>query len=276
MIAGETGMTRPTSDGIHRVTLLVLLTAGVFALFFQTAKSEPWRSVNPFLEDPYDAVGSFAVQGALLLGILNYARVLRLRRDASQRRKSRLVLRGDALALAAAGVTVVADTSGALSNPMPGSTVQRWLLLGLGMLALLTAACILALWRVARRAATEQPPNDLTPADGIDDLLELPRTLVAWLARFLQRSAPGWIEAWNSDRLFTHLPWIDPRRHPWRFAVALGLLAGLSLMLAQLSEGLPPSLSAALLLTAIFIGAETAAILAGFAALGGFLGLRPT
>jgi len=52
--------------------------AVMFTAFFQVSKGGPFRDVNPFGLAPYDAVGSFAFQGALLLGILTYARVLRL------------------------------------------------------------------------------------------------------------------------------------------------------------------------------------------------------
>jgi hypothetical protein len=42
-----------------------------------------------------------------------------------------------------------------------------------------------------------------------------------------------------------------------------------------LQEGLPPSLKIGLLVAGIFISAELAATLLGFAILGGYLGLRP-
>jgi hypothetical protein len=66
---------------LHRVTALITGAALAFALFFQIAKGGPFRVVNPFGEDPYDAVGSFAVQGTLLIGALTYARALRLRME---------------------------------------------------------------------------------------------------------------------------------------------------------------------------------------------------
>ncbi len=98
------------------------------------------------------------------------------------------------------------------------------------------------------------------------------------LVRLAGPRLPVWLTEWvmrfGSDRLFGRLPWIDPRRHPWRFVGALGLLAGVLLVLAQLGEGLPPSLEAGLLLACIFIGGELAAALLGFALLGGYLGLR--
>jgi hypothetical protein len=77
----------------------------------------------------------------------------------------------------------------------------------------------------------------------------------------------------NSDRLFARLPWVNPRPHPWRFAWALGLVVGAGLVLAQLQEGLPPSLRTGLIVMGIFISAELVATLLGFAIFGGYLGL---
>jgi hypothetical protein len=44
----------------------------------------------------------------------------------------------------------------------------------------------------------------------------------------------------------------------------------------QEEEGLPPSLMIGLLVTGVFISAEFAATLLGYALLGGYLGLRPS
>jgi len=84
-----------------------------------------------------------------------------------------------------------------------------------------------------------------------------------------------WILTFESDRLFSGLPWLYPRVHPWRFAIAAGVFSGALVTLAQLREGLPPSLASGLAVGAIFIFGELAAVLAGFALLGGYLGLRP-
>jgi hypothetical protein len=50
-----------TIQRIHRVTALIAFAAVVFYLFFQINKGGPFRDVNPFGQDPYDAVGSFAI-----------------------------------------------------------------------------------------------------------------------------------------------------------------------------------------------------------------------
>jgi hypothetical protein len=77
------------------------------------------------------------------------------------------------------------------------------------------------------------------------------------------------------DKFFSKAGWINPRLHPWRFAAAVGLLVGFCLAIAQLQEGLPPSLAIGPLVTGIFFSGEFFAILIGFAVFGVFLGIRP-
>ena len=84
-----------STRSLSRVTAWVLSLAVAFLVFFLVNKLDPFRAANPFGDDPYDAVGSFAVQLAFLVAWLSFSRVLRLRGDVSQRNKSRLVVRGD-------------------------------------------------------------------------------------------------------------------------------------------------------------------------------------
>ena len=141
-----------------------------------------------------------------------------------------------------------------------------------GLVIVCALALLVVFWRLPRYA----PPKDLTPADAIDDLWILVRIPVAFSSRFLPGALVNWIERFNSDVLFVHLKWLDPRRHPWRFACTLGAAAGAGLVLAQLREGLPPSLSIGLPLAGVFVLAESAMVLVGFAVLGNYLGLRPS
>lgn len=75
-----TYMNETTTRRVHRVTGLITFCAILFCLFFQLSKGGPFRDINPFGVGPDDAVGSFAVQGALLLGDLAYVRALRIAR----------------------------------------------------------------------------------------------------------------------------------------------------------------------------------------------------
>jgi hypothetical protein len=72
----------------------------------------------------------------------------------------------------------------------------------------------------------------LTPADAIDDLWTLVRAPIQTFRRFPPRGFVDWIERMNSDKFFSKAGWINPRVHPWRFAVALAMLVGIGLVLA--------------------------------------------
>ena len=227
-------------ERLHRASALVLASAILFFLFFQANKSGPLRGTNPFAEDPYDAIGSFAVQAALLVGILSYARALRVRSDASQSAKARLVLLAELVVMI--------------------------------LIAILSS---LALAITSRAVPTTRPPDDLTPADAIDDLWTLVRLPVSSARAVLPDAIVGRVDRLTSDSVFAGVRWIDPSRHPWRFACLAGLLAGAALTAAQLTEGLPPNLAIGLLVASIFISGELVATLAGFALLGRYLGVRP-
>jgi len=236
----------------------------------------PLRDINPFGQDPYDAVGSFAIQVALLVGILTFARALRLQADPAQTAKMRLILHGDLVVLGAILATLASDATAVTLHPLPPSYWRNVLLIELALMFLLTVVCVMAMIVVFGRMRLAAPPRNLTPADGIDDLWTLVRIPVTRFSAILPRAVVEWVKRFNSDWLFARVQWLNPRAHPWRFACILGLLVGVSLTVAQLQEGFPPSLMIGLVVAGIFISAEFAATLVGFAILGGYLGLRPS
>ena len=260
-------MSNEDNQRVRRVTALIASAALVFYLFFQINKNGPLGEINPFGADPYDAVGSFAFQGAVLVGILTYARALRLHEDPSQAAKTRLIMRGNLLVLLAILVTLLADALAEILQPFALSFWGYVLLGELAGMFLLAIICFAA-WAVTfGRVKTVSPPRNLTPADGIDDLWTLIRVPATKTSNLLPHSLVAWVERFNSDRLFLRISALNPRIHPWRFASCLGLLVGIGLALAQLQEGLPPSLLIGLVIAVIFICGEFVAILAGFALL---------
>jgi hypothetical protein len=250
--------------------------AVLFYLFFTINKNGPFRDINPFGVDPYDAVGSIAIQAALLLGWLTYGRALRLRESARQAVKVRLVLRGNALILSAVLATLAADAIAEVVSQIPLSYWGAVLRAEQAVMWLLCLGCVAAVPWAFHGLALPVPPRDLTPADGIDDLWALVRIPVVKVSRSLPRALVDSVTGFTSDRLFARAPWLNPRAHPWRFACALGFLVGLGLVLAQFREGAPPSFQIGLVVIGIFLGVEFAATVLGFAVLGGYLGLRPS
>jgi hypothetical protein len=259
---------------IHQVTALIFTTAIIFYMFFQINKRSPFVEANPFAVDPYDAVGSIAIQVSLLISILSYARVLRMRNDATQT-KERLVLHGNILVLAAIFITLCSDAIAEFVQPIASSLMSYLLRIELGLMLILTLACALALWVVFRVILTGSPPPNLTPADAMDDLWSLVRIPVVRGSSVFPPAMVEWVKRFNSDLLFARIPCINPRLHPWRFTTAVGLLVGVLLVIAQLQEGPPPSVGIGLLLAGIFISVELVATILGFAIFGGYLGLRP-
>lgn len=228
---------------VHRITALVTFSALVFLVFFQLGKSGPFRDINPFGIDPYDAIGSIAVQAAVLIGILTYARALRLKEGSRlgdrprEVAKIRLILHGDVLVAAAIGVTLVGDAVAELVEPFRPSLWADLLLVGLVVMFALVLGASGGVAVVFGRTRMATAPRDLTPADAIDDLWTLVRVPLARLAPVLPAGLVDAAEGFTSDRLFARrrcLRWLDPRTHWWRLVSVLGLLAGIILALLQL------------------------------------------
>ncbi len=268
-------MTDKLRQRIYRVTILVTSVAILFILFFQVNKAEPFREVSPFVNDPYDAIGSFAIQIAALLGVLNYARGLRLRIEPEQLVKTHLVLRGNALVILAILITLLGDTIAEIISKAPPSVWSDLLLVELFLMFLLTVISTIALVIISRQVPYLEPPSILTLADALDDLWTLVRVPVEKAHTVLPLAFVRWVQDFNLDKLFARVPWLSPRHHPWRFASALGLLAGIALLGFQLREGLPPNARIGLLVAGIFLFAELSGTLLGFLLLGSYLGLRP-
>jgi hypothetical protein len=267
----------PEIRRVSRATTLSAAAAIAFCLFFVATKRPPFRDFNPFGDDPYDAVGSFGVQIALVAGVLSFARALVLRADATRVEKAGLVLRGNLVVLAAVLLSLLADVAALIIHPMPSGFWPRVLFGSLLLLVVFTLLCAVAVRAAWLVAAPTVPHRDLTPADAMDDLWTLVRVPVATLKAVLPARIVVLVERFRPEALFSGLPWVHPRRHPWRFATAVGLLAGLSLAAAQLREGGGPlpNIRLAALVASIFVGGELAGTLMGFALLGSFLGLRP-
>lgn len=99
----------PTSLRLNSLMLAILAVA--FSLFFAWSKHNPNTArVNPFAEDPYDAVSSFGVQFVLFVATVSLLRAFRpypVKTDLS--RQAVLVARGQFLGLLAVAVSTIVD-----------------------------------------------------------------------------------------------------------------------------------------------------------------------
>ena len=125
-------MTSFSTSQIRPLTYAVFLLALFFLVFFQITTQIPAiAQVNPFGEDPYDAVGSFGIQVTLATGLLSLLRVLRLYRTRQIiTSQYPLILRGNGLSVISIAVTMVVDLVAMVRYPTRGflmRQVKSWL-----------------------------------------------------------------------------------------------------------------------------------------------------
>jgi hypothetical protein len=140
------------------VKVSALLTIGLailFFLFFDNCKHSPALSaVNAFAEDPYDSVGSFAVQLAPFLALLAVLRAFRpYPSEKTRDRQLVLFARAAYCSCLAVAVTLAADMIAMIRHP------SLWLGVGAGhlLVALLVGMIIitsLVFWSISRATRT--------------------------------------------------------------------------------------------------------------------------
>lgn len=121
-------------------SLFIFALAALFYFFFMYTKHDPALSaVNAFADDPYDAVGSFGIQAAAILGILSLVRAFRgSHRYAEPTEHRRFLLRAQMAAILSVAVTLAADALAMLRHP------SRWMGLPAGpkLLGLLAGVAV--------------------------------------------------------------------------------------------------------------------------------------
>ena len=140
-----------------------LVLAVLFYAFFQITKHNPALSqVNPFADDPYDAVGSFGVQFALFAGLLSLLRAFRPYQsiDVLQNQEL-LLLRGEYLLCLSVVITLVADIVALIRHPSTwiGSSAGYLLAALTGGLMLLAVLVIWLLHYSAHNAGSASSRN---------------------------------------------------------------------------------------------------------------------
>jgi magnesium-transporting ATPase (P-type) len=271
-------------SALQFAALLAFVASVFFWAFFQMSKLPDFAAVNPFADDPVDAIGSMAVQVALAVSLLTLARAAQV---AHTPYKSRLIVHGNVVALLAIVITLAADTLTVLRQSTPGNSLwSQLLLIGLGMVATITCAAILmTLCAVqngkAEPTAQRQAIDEVSAlGEALGDIWALARLILAWFSHHLPwLSRPlRWVDQLG-NRLFEWVMswrWIGPRVHPWRFCAGVALTVGVALAAVHnLEEGPSFNLATTILTWTIFIVVEVTAVLAGFLLVGGFLGLRP-
>lgn len=276
---------------LKRNAILVSGLALLFAWAFQFAKHGPsLRSIIPFGDDPYDAIGSFAFITVLLLALISLARAF-LPRFAGRSGAPIYVLRAQAAIVFCILVTVAADLVAMGRHPSMwlGAAGQDTLLILLGVL---TASSLIILL-VLRPNQTPGMPSRYAYAGGVwlASLLVLwvyPEKMIIGLVGHLFTIVVGdlllfvpvamLVKAWlpSTDDTESHRG-ARERRHirylPIASAGAVGLAVGAAAFLGEMSEGAGGQpLPRLLLVAAVFLGLGMVGLLIGYALLGRLLG----
>ncbi len=150
---------------------LTFMLAVLFYLFFQVSKHNPALSqMNPFANDPYDAVGSFGMQSALFTALLSLVRAFRpYQPGEASANQELLLLCGEYFSCLSVAVTLIADIVALIRHPSVWTTGPAgYTLAGLvGGMALLTAFVCWLLHNIARNRHLLSPRNTWARATGI-------------------------------------------------------------------------------------------------------------
>lgn len=102
----------------QRNAVLILALAVVFYFFFMFTKHDPAVSaVNPFAEDPFDAVGSFGIQAAAFLALLSLVSSFWRFQAFPSGQREMFEVRTQLAAILAVLVTVAGDLVGMARSP---------------------------------------------------------------------------------------------------------------------------------------------------------------
>lgn len=234
-----------SQNSLTAISCFSFVSAILFYIFFMASKHIPFLSVvAPFLEDPYDAVGSFAFQIALLAGILNLVRLYLMKKYAVQGREL-FVIRGNFVVAWSILITMVVDgiavIKAGLRQPSQAETVLYSAMLAL---SLLSAVILMRSWK-----AKGLLEGALTREDFVANELD-PLFKSGFLARF------------------------NPSFHPIKSVVLFSLLMGVLVSLVQIiGEGPAPTLGKTLLVFSVITIIEATGIFILSLLIGRYLGI---
>jgi len=313
--------------------LIVLFLAVAFTVFFFVSKhNQALVHINPFADDPFDAVGSFGVQLTLFTALLSMIRVYipHVNNEMSASQKL-LVIRGCTvsvqsvavtlavyvvamiryynewifapdgriLAFMVAGMTILAAITAwridllaynaGLSSDLPSrrmaliNCLVGILILGIypaewrqgpvGAVATAVLGVLLLLFLTWSLAAALSPRIDIHIEDFLDDIAGVDRALKA-KGKTASRILDGIANIFAKPPLAGLVRTFNPRKHVWRFAVLVALVAGVLLALFEsLRESTLFNSGRFAVIVAVFIGIEGAGVLLGHVLFTRYLGI---
>lgn len=280
-------------------TLLSLGLAGIFYLFFMTAKHDAaLSSIIPFAFDPYDAIGSFAVETAVFLAMLSVVRTIRLvRMENPDVAHSVFLARTHMGVVFAVLLTLVGDVVAMLRHVSewtghPATTELVLWLVGMGVLA---SSLGIALSFVARTIGVAFWPRKWHKATLVSVAMvailafypeQLIHTNVGELLTVVVGAVLLYVPMWAWGEALVPSPaerhqktQVRSRLAHWMVVILVAMGIGLVLVLGESTEsgggsgGRGIQVLHALHVVAVYVGLEVAAVLIGYGLLKNHLGL---
>lgn len=289
--------------------VLVAVLAVAFYLFFDAAKHVPaLATINPFVNDPYDAIGSFGIQAAAIFAGLSLVRAFwpLLAGEPSEERRVALA-RTQVAALLAVLITLVGDIVALARH------TSLWLGTGAGYALCGLVAGLLVLTAVVARVVCRSPHLEGRIASATPSAL--PRVWRRWSPALVMSlvalvALALYPEAFRDSGLhgailtvlagilllFAPMRWLTLALVPGRAAVGddthsifgwltgnaprvglvllFGLIMGALVYIAEAhAEGTPHDATKRITVLLVFVGLEASGILIGYFCLGGTLAL---
>ncbi len=290
----------PMPRALKRNAVIVFGLAAVFSWSFMFAKHNPaLRTVIPFGDDPYDAVGSFGVIVGVLISLLSLVRAFRPYRNPPSSAQCVYLVRSQHAVVLAVLITVGADVIAMARHPgtWTGTSSRNELIVLLAGLAVVGVG-VQRLIQVSqpeamKSASTAAPwgkasllavlailvlalyPERLTEHLGthlatvlVGDLVLFAPMPLLLISLVPYRGGTGQIAVADQGRK------VLSARRRWGLIVVLGLMIGVWLFLAEVAEPgtrLPPN--RLLFVGAVYAGLTIAGLLVAYGLLGGPLGV---
>ena len=270
------------------LALACAASAAFCAAFFSVKRIAFLGTVSPFVEDPYDAVGSFAIQIALAAAAVSVMRAIVAHR-AGRLVPPLLVARGEAVVVLSILVTALADLLAMLrhTEAWHGTRAGGGVVAALVALIVFSVAGLPALIRKGGvRATGRQWARALAIVTIFATLLALyPDTWRGTLLAAFTNAASGlllvFVATWalarillpgecaECDTLLEEIAGIVGvralRRGPWRYALGAAIAAGIALCAVEVfGEGPPASAMGVALLFGVILILEGGGVVLGF------------
>ena len=279
------------SDKLRINSIILFALAILFAFFFDFTKHNLTLSpVNPFADDPYDAIGTFALQTAVFLGLLSLVRAFRPYRKEQPSNEQKLILVRTQTAIvlavfvALAGDMVAMVRHVSLWSGTPAGYGLVILIVGFSLLA--TAIGLFVRHSVKEIVVPMALNSWKKPA-----IVSLIFFIVLFIyPERIRESTPGAlftvvvgatllfmpVEAWgeflspgvDTERKIVTSRWL------WGVVIFIGILLGFTIVLRELAEGGGTiDIVGNAFIISVYVGLEVAGLLIGYGFLGKFLGL---